>query len=155
MGKGGAWRGGSRQAGSGEIMSEKMEITKKQIVDLLTAQVMLIRKIDAVDTAVGQNAFLELFGSELDILGNTILDLCGVPPEHTRLEAIGIDISDFSESDIEYGFCRDSIENALFNIETNLDLDDEEVVIACDAFVSKTLEEWMPEYAYIVKREET
>ena len=83
------------------------------------------------------------------------MDLCGVPPEHTRLEAIGIDISDFSESDIEYGFCRDSIENALFNIETNLDLDDEEVVIACDAFVSKTLEEWMPEYAYIVKREET
>ena len=135
-------------------MSEKMEISKKQIVDLLTTQVMLVRKIDAIDTTVGQNAFLELFGSELDVLGDTILDLCGVPPERTPLEAIGIDVSDFSESDIEYGFCRDAIENKLFNIETDLDLDDEEVVIACDAFISQLLEEWMPEYAYIVKREE-
>lgn len=117
-------------------MSDKMEISKKQIVDLLTAQVMLVRKIDAVDNTVGQNAFLELFGSELDILGETILDLCGVPPEHTPLEAIGIYISDASESDIEYGFCRDSIDNDIFNIETNLDLDDEQVVMACDAFVS-------------------
>ena len=127
-----------------------MNIEKNQIVNLMIATTKVVRQCDKLDAAIENEVFLELF--EIDMLTETILDLCGVPVEEMPFEILGIDTSDMNRSQIEYGFCRDRIQDMLYEIETRKYKDENELKLACDVFIIGLLDQWMPDEQYITKR---
>ena len=128
-----------------------MKIDKNEIVDLLIGLVGLQKRINMIDDVTESDTFTELFATELGMIQDTILSLCGVPDENTPFEALGINTDDFEEQLIEYGFCKDHTDDIIWNL-SNFDWDDLPAV--CDQTVIEILNRWYPDENYITKREE-
>lgn len=127
-----------------------MEITKNQITDVLIATVKIVRNCNAVDEALGTDVMLEKFGHELDLLTDTVLDLCGVPKEETPFAALGINTNGWDKSNIEYGFCRDGIKDDIYeNLELAEFEHNDDLESICEATVMHLLDEWQQDEQFI------
>jgi hypothetical protein len=127
-----------------------MEISKNQITDLLIGLTGLRKSIHKLDNAMEGEAFGEMFGIEMQMIQDTILSLCGVPDEETPFQTLGIDTSDYDEQQIEYGYCRDSIDEIIWNLA---DFEDDDMPTMCEGTIMAICEEWLPDENYITKRE--
>lgn len=123
-----------------------MKDVKQKIVEILTSAVLMSKKLTELDDVIGGDSFIEMFGHELDVIEDAVLDMCGVPKERTPFVLLGIDTSNDHPSQIEYGFCRDNIKGTIFNF---FELDYEDIPLACDSYVIELLTDWLPDYETI------
>jgi hypothetical protein len=99
---------------------KEVKVTTKQLAKILHALKIIHERIDDLDDLL-PDAFTEYFGDGTSLLQDTILDMCGVPAEKTPFEELSIKTDGMDDRVAEYGFCRDYLDEKIYDLKYEIE----------------------------------